>query len=233
MAEKLLPIKLDTYKPLREIVFETIREAIISGRLPPGERLMEMQLADDLGVSRTPVREAIRKLELEGFVVMIPRKGAYVSGLSFKEIADVYEIRGALEGLAAALAAERATEQEIEDMERLLVKIAACIEEGKMDRIIELDSDFHNSLYKASHNQRLVQMISLLLEQIQRYRVTTLSHPGRARAALEEHRSILEAIAKRNVKRAQELARDHVESAEKSFLDVIRNFPGEKRGGRQ
>lgn len=90
---KLLPIKLDKYKPLREIVFETLREAIIQGRLRPGQRMMEIQLAEEMGVSRTPVREAIRKLELEGFVVMVPRKGAYVAGISVKDIVDVFEVR--------------------------------------------------------------------------------------------------------------------------------------------
>lgn len=101
MERRLIPVSLDNYKPLREIVFEALREAIINGTLEPGERLMEIQLAEEMGVSRTPVREAIRKLELEGFVVMVPRKGAYVAGLSMKDIADVFEIRTALESLAA------------------------------------------------------------------------------------------------------------------------------------
>ena len=107
-----MPIELDSYKPLRDIVFEALREAIIAGQLRPGERLMEVQIADELGVSRTPVREAIRKLELEGFVIMVPRKGAYVSDISIKDITDVFEIRRALEGLAVELAARRMTEDE-------------------------------------------------------------------------------------------------------------------------
>src|SRR5690606_40070113 len=101
MPRPLMPIKLDNYKPLRELVFEAIREAIINGTHKPGERLMEIQLAEELGVSRTPVREAIRKLELEGFVVMVPRQGAYVADITLKDVADVFEIRAALEALAA------------------------------------------------------------------------------------------------------------------------------------
>jgi DNA-binding GntR family transcriptional regulator len=120
MERRLVPVKLDSYKPLREIVLEALREAIVSGVLEPGERLMEIQLAEEMGVSRTPVREAIRKLELEGFVVMIPRKGAYVAGVSHKDVQDVFEIRRALEVLAAGLAAEKATDEEIEQMERAL-----------------------------------------------------------------------------------------------------------------
>ena len=119
----LEPIKLDAYKPLREVVSETLRQAIKDGVLKPGERLMEIQLADELGVSRTPIREAIRKLELEGFVVMVPRRGTYVADISLKDIAQVFEIRSALEELAAGLAAERITPDELEYLERILVEI--------------------------------------------------------------------------------------------------------------
>ena len=115
---KLLPIVLDGYKPLRDVVFETLRDAIIKQVLKPGERLMEIQLADEMGVSRTPVREAIRKLELEGLVVMVPRKGAYVAGVSMKDIHEVYEVRAALEMLAVSLAAERITDEELDALER-------------------------------------------------------------------------------------------------------------------
>ncbi|MDA8210647.1 MAG: GntR family transcriptional regulator [Clostridia bacterium] len=222
MERRLIPVKLDNYKPLREIVFESLREAIINGHLKPGERLMEIQLADEMGVSRTPVREAIRKLELEGFVVMIPRKGAYVAGISLKDIADVFEIRAALESLAAALAAERITEDELEALERSLVKVAECTEANDLDSLITVDTDFHDILYKASRNDRLVQIVSNLREQIQRFRMTSLSHPGRMKDALEEHRKLVEALSERNVELARTLAREHIENAENSMLDVIR-----------
>lgn len=222
MERRLIPVKLDNYKPLREIVFESLREAIINGHLKPGERLMEIQLADEMGVSRTPVREAIRKLELEGFVVMIPRKGAYVAGISLKDIADVFEIRAALESLAAALAAERITEDELEALERSLVKVAECTEANDLDSLIAVDTDFHDILYKASRNERLVQIVSNLREQIQRFRMTSLSHPGRMKDALEEHRKLVEALSERDVELARTLAREHIENAENSMLDVIR-----------
>ena len=119
---KLLPIVLDGYKPLRDVVFETLRDAIIKQVLKPGERLMEIQLADEMGVSRTPVREAIRKLELEGLVVMVPRKGAYVAGVSMKDIHEVYEVRAALEMLAVSLAAERITDEELDALERQVLR---------------------------------------------------------------------------------------------------------------
>ncbi|BAF58278.1 MAG: GntR family transcriptional regulator [Pelotomaculum sp.] len=218
---RLVPIKLDNYKPLREMVFESLREAIILGRLKPGERLMEIQLAEEMGVSRTPVREAIRKLELEGFVVMVPRKGAYVAGISLKDIADVFEVRAALEGLAAGLAAERITEEEMDELERSLLKISTGVEED-FNAIVEGDSSFHDLIYKASRNQRLVSIITHLKEQIHRFRMTSLSQPGRTKIALDEHKMIVEAICDRNVELAQTLAREHVENAEQSLLNALR-----------
>lgn len=221
MERRLIPVTLDNYKPLREIVFEAIREAIINRTLKPGERLMEIQLAEEMGVSRTPVREAIRKLELEGFLVMIPRKGAYVAGLSMKDIADVFEIRAALEGLAAGLAAERITEEELEELERLLVKIGECILSNDLNAVIEQDTEFHDVLFKATRNERLVQIVSNLREQIQRYRTASLSSPGRMKLALEEHKQIVEALSERDVEKAQRLAREHIENAENSMLEVL------------
>lgn len=217
---RLVPIKLDNYKPLREMVFESLREAIILGRLRPGERLMEIQLAEEMGVSRTPVREAIRKLELEGFVVMVPRKGAYVAGISVKDIVDVFEVRAALEGLAAALAAERITSEEMDQLEMSLLKIYNT--EDDINAIVEGDSSFHSLVYQASRNQRLVQIITHLQEQIHRFRMTSLSQPGRTKIALDEHKKIVEAISDRNVELAHVLATEHIENAEQSLLNALR-----------
>lgn len=222
---RLFPIKLDNYKPLRELVFETLREAIIQGRLRPGERLMEVQLAEEMGVSRTPVREAIRKLELEGFVVMVPRKGAYVAGISTKDIADVFEVRAALEALAAGLAAERITEEELEELERLLVE-AQEASTRDLQALVEVDARFHELIYKASRNQKLIQIITNLTDQIQRFRLTSLSRPGRYKHAMEEHKKIVEAISERNVELAQALAREHIENAEQIFLNSLREDKG-------
>jgi len=224
MMEKrrLLPVDLDSYKPLRELVLETLREAIINGTLKPRERLMEIQLAEELGVSRTPIREALRKLELEGFIVMVPRKGAYVADISFKDIAEVFEIRAALEGLAAGLAAERITEEELEEMERLLVEKADAIARKDMDKLIEVDTKFHEAIYKSSRNTRLAGIINNLREQIQRYRAASLSFPGRMKQSLEEHREIVEAIQSRDVQLARKTAEEHIENAENSIIESIK-----------
>ncbi len=221
---KLQPIQLNSYKPLRELVFDAIHEAILSGALEPGERLMEAQIAEELGVSRTPVREAIRKLELANFVVMIPRRGAYVADITLKDVADVFEIRGALEGLAAELAAERASDEEIEQLERLLVEIGKSIEAQDVERLVDLDTQFHDHILKASRNERLDQILSQLREQIQRFRTQTLARPTRMRVALEEHRGLVEALAERNGELARQLAAQHIESAENSLMQL--NFEG-------
>lgn len=230
MSKPLVPVKLDNYKPLREIVFEAIREAIINGDLKQGERLMETQLAEQMGVSRTPVREAIRKLELEGFVVMIPRKGAYVAGLSLKDIVDVFEIRGALEALAGSLAAERMTDDELEELERLLVRIGECAERNDVEQFVELDTQFHDILFQASRNARLSQMINNLRDQIQRFRTTSLAYPGRLKYAFDEHKKIVEALSERDSELVAALAKEHIENAENSFMDAFECHSDDSQG---
>ena len=218
---KLLPIVLDGYKPLRDVVFETLRDAIITQVLKPGERLMEIQLADEMGVSRTPVREAIRKLELEGLVVMVPRKGAYVAGVSMKDIHEVYEVRAALEMLAVSLAAERITDEELDALERQVLRESeaeAELDEHALDNIIYIDSTFHDIIYQAAHNQRLVQFVNILQEQLQRFRAASLSRPGRSKTALDEHKQIVEALAERNGELAAKLAKEHIENAENAMI---------------
>jgi len=221
-GKRLLPVNLDSYKPLRELVLDAIREAIINGTLKPRERLMEIQLADELGVSRTPIREALRKLELEGFIVMVPRKGAYVADISFKDIADIYEIRAALEGLAAGLAAERITDEELEEMERHLVEKADAISHQDMARLVEVDTKFHEAIYRSSRNERLLPIMNNLREQIQRFRATSLAYPGRMKRSLEEHRAIVEAIQARDAALARQLAHEHIENAEQSMIESIK-----------
>jgi len=222
MQKRLKPVNLDSYKPLRELVLEALREAIFNGVFQPRERLMEIQIAEELGVSRTPVREALRKLELEGFIVMVPRKGAYVADLSLKDIEDVFEIRIALEGLAASLSAERITDEELEIMERLLVEKAEAIKSMNMEKLIEVDTQFHEIIYRSSRNERLSNIISNLREQIQRFRTTSLAYPGRMQRSLEEHRSIVEAIQARDPVLAKQLVQEHIENAEHTLLETLK-----------
>lgn len=221
MVQHLNQIPLDNYKPLREVVVENIRNTIVSGQFPPGMRLMELHLAKDMGVSRTPVREAIRKMELEGLVVMIPRRGAYVANISIKDINEVYEIRIALDVLAAGLAAERINDEEIAEMKRLLKLDEPLIASRDFPKIIENDTAFHDVIYKASRNKRLINIVSNLREQITTIRGRSMPYPGRLETMGEEHKEIMEAIGSRNVERSQKAVRVHLENAERTLLKVI------------
>ena len=140
---KLQPINFDSYQPLREVVCENLRDAIKKGILEPGERLMEVQLADELGISRTPVREAIRKLEQEGYVIMMPRRGTYVADVSEVDVKEIFEIRSALESLATGLAARRIEQEELEELQNLLNDIEGHIKQNNIEKIVETDIKFH------------------------------------------------------------------------------------------
>ena len=216
---RLQPIRLDAYKPLREIVSDALRQAIRDGVLPPGERLMEIPLAEELGVSRTPIREAIRILEQEGLVVMIPRRGTYVADMSLKDVTEVFELRSILEELAAELAAERITNEEIEALEQHLVEIGKYMNEKNLDKVVQADILFHEILYKASRNDRLVEMIHNLREQTLRFRTLSMSQTGRLAKTWDEHRQLVEAISDRDVERARQIARIHMEESEKTLLE--------------
>lgn len=218
---KLEPIQLDVYRPLRDVVSDVLRQAIKDGVLKPGERLMEIRLAEELGVSRTPIREAVRKLEQEGFVVMVPRRGTYVADISLKDIAQVFEIRSALEELAAGLAAERITPDELESLERILVEINEYIANDDFDKIVDADVRFHDILYQASRNQRLVDILHNLREQMLRFRSISMHYPGRLAATWEEHRQMVENIANHNGAMARKVAKKHMENSEKTLLKGI------------
>ena len=218
MKGHLEPIEINSYRPLRELVCENIRQAIIDGTFKPGERLMEIQMADEMGVSRTPVREAIRRLELEGFVVMIPRRGTYVADISIKDITEIYEVRISLDVLAAGLAAERITDEELETMNGYLREISRYVPSLDIEKIVALDSAFHDVLYKASRNERLCNIIGNLREQLTGIRARSMSYPGRLVDTMNEHRELLDSIASRDIERAQRAARIHIENAEQILL---------------
>lgn len=221
---KLQPINFDSYQPLREIVCENLRDAIKKGILEPGERLMEVQLADELGISRTPVREAIRKLEQEGYVIMMPRRGTYVADISEGDIKEIFEIRSALESLATGLAARRIEQNELENLQSLLNEIEGYIKENNIEKIVETDVKFHELLYQVSRNNRLVGIISNLKEQLARFRTLSMSYPGRLQATFEEHSEMVEAIADGDVSSARDAAERHMEHAEETLLKAMRKF---------
>ncbi len=216
-------LNLQNYKPLREIVFESIREAIIEGRLKPGERVMEIQLAEKLGVSRTPVREAIRKLELEGLLIMEPRKGAYVADVSLKDIVEVLEVRASLEGLAASLAARRASEEEIEVLRVKAAEFKECIEKNDVQGMINKDTEFHEAILHAAKNKKLTSIIEGLREQVQRFRVTYFTEYNMTTYLANEHKNVLDAIESRDPEKASEYAEQHVENLERHIVSRVKD----------
>ena len=218
---RLGQIKLDSYKPLRELVCDRIREAIISGVFAPGERLMEMQLAEEMGVSRTPVREAIRKLEIDGLIVMIPRRGTYVANISIKDINDVYEIRTALDELAAGLAAERMDAAGLAELKEHMMKTEQVMLAGDYVKAVTVDTQFHDVIYRAARNERLMNMVNNLREQITGIRGISMRYPGRLAETIKEHRQLVACIEARSVELAREQARIHLENAENTMMKFL------------
>ena len=234
--ENNFKVNMNEYLPLRDVVFNTLRQAILKGELAPGERLMEIQLAEKLGVSRTPIREAIRKLELEGLVLMIPRKGAEVAKISEKSLRDVLEVRRSLEELAIELACQRMTEENMEHLAGVQRSFRQAIEKGDAMVIAETDEQFHYVIYQGTGNDKLIQMLNNLREQMYRYRLEYIKDEDKRQILLVEHEHILGAIKSRNIAEAKKAAREHLDNQEITVSHNIKvqeqEGPGNGRGRR-
>ena len=207
-----LTLNMDAYLPLRDVVFNTLREAILKGELKPGERLMELQLASKLGVSRTPIREAIRMLEQEGLAVTMPRKGAEVAKISEKSLRDVLEVRRSLEELAIELACQRMTESDIKELEEAQEAFRAAIHSADAMTIAETDEHYHDIIYNGTGNNRLVQILNNLREQMYRYRVEYLKDENNYPTLMKEHKDIVEGLVRKNKTQVTETMHQHVKN---------------------
>ena len=215
-------VNMNEYLPLRDVVFNTLRQAIMRGQLKTGERLMEIQLANKLGVSRTPIREAIRKLELEGLVLMIPRKGAEVAQITEKNMQDVLEVRKALEELSVQLACERITPEQVEEMKMAAEDFRKVLKSGDVTKIAEADVKFHDIIFAATNNQRLITLLNNLREQMYRFRVEYLKQKECYPQLLEEHDKLIALISGGEVEEACELMGCHIDNQASTVSDVIR-----------
>lgn len=195
---------------LRGRVFNRLREDILAGNYEEKEELKEAAISKELGVSRTPVREALRQLELEGLVTIIPNKGAYVNGITAKDIYDIYVIRSYLEGLCAKWACENITKEQLEELEEIVYLSKFHIEKEHWDQIFELDNRFHLLLYEACGSKVLEHILSDYHHYVERVRKNTLSSQERARKASEEHGAILEALKQKDEETADRLANEHI-----------------------
>jgi len=206
---------------LRSQVFQTIREDILKGKYKQHDELREATLGKELGVSRTPVREALRQLELEGLVEIIPNKGAYVTGISKEDVRDIYVIRSMLEGLCVRWAAEHITKEQLEELDEVILLSQYHLDKGNAEQLTELDGKFHRILYEASESRILDHVLSDFHKYVQLARNNSVKTEERARKSIEEHREILDAIRENDLERAEKLANAHI-------MHVMENLHMEK-----
>lgn len=207
----MLNFDIQNHRPLREIVYEELKLLILTGKISPGMRLMEEELAEDMGVSRTPIREAIRKLEKEGLITIEPRRGAYVSQISTKDMVEILEVRQNMEGLAAELAAQRMTEEDKEKLRDIAKAYEDAVATGDMAEMIRCDTAFHHIIVEATQNKILIQMVEQLQELVLRFRYIYYDNFKRAEQMLSEHQAIYEAIAEGDTEIARDSANLHID----------------------
>lgn len=219
---KDISLKNDEFLPLRDVVFNTLRNAILKGELEPGERLMEIKLAEKLGVSRTPIREAIRKLELEGLVVMTPRKSAEVARITEEDLTDVLEVRRVLEELAIDLSCQNITDDIIAELEDNLVRFKAAVKKNDITEIATMDVEFHETIYRSTGNKRLIQILNNLREQMYRYRLEYIKDKQTRDNLVIEHRGIIDALKNRDNVNGKKAILNHIEKQQTTILENIK-----------
>lgn len=205
---------------LRGKVFEKLRNDILRGKYKKGDELVECTIGKEMGVSRTPVREAIRQLELEGLVQLIPNKGAFVTGISSKDVMDMYLIRAKLEGLCAAMAAEHVTEEQLEKMEETILLSDFHVEKGNFEQVCQQDGEFHKLLYEASGSRILAHTLLDFHQYLQRVRMASVRQRKRTQPSTREHKEILEAIRKKDASTADRAAYQHIVNT----IENLKNF---------
>lgn len=215
-------IEFSHIKPIRELIYEHIRQKIFSGELKIGERLIEKDLAEKLKVSRTPVREALRKLETEGLVVHLPRKGVVVKGFSREDVIEIYSIREALEALAITYTVKNITDEELEKLQECLEQMRRYTEQDDTENLFRVSQEFNDILINSCRMPRLINLISTYQEYLARFRKVTMKSRERKLSALQEHEEIFKAVAKRDAKRAKKLVRDHLKKALETYLKTFK-----------
>lgn len=206
---------------LRNRIFHQLESDIVSGKYPSGYNLSEKALAEEFGVSRTPLREAMAQLELEGLVEFVPHKGVFVLGISRQDIEDIYLIKLTIESLAAKLASERIDEEELVELEETLNLTEFYMSKGDLEKLVELDSRFHDLICKAGKNRPLRAMLATFHNYAKMARYKSITTPGRAAKMLQEHRNLLAAIAKGDGELAYALSVEHTTNAKGSIVVAL------------
>lgn len=205
---------------LRGRVFHKLRDDILSGKYKEYEELKEVAIGEELGVSRTPVREAFRQLELEGLIRIIPNKGAYVTGITEKDVKDIYMIRSLLEGLCSRWATEHITKEQMEEMEENIYLAQFHARKGHLDQLAELDNRFHDIMYEACNSKMLENQLKDFHQYVLRVRKKTLANANRGLMSNSEHEQIMEAIKAGNADLAEQLANRHMINA---YENMVKN----------
>jgi DNA-binding GntR family transcriptional regulator len=206
------------HRPLRDMVYGELRTLILTGKIRPGTRMMEIELADEMGVSRTPVREAIRKLEEEGLVFIEPRRGAYVSEVSVPDMVNILEVRGSLEGLAAYFAAQRMRQEKRAELREISARFDRALESGNMNEMIQNDTLFHRAIVDGSNNSYLVHMVERMQELVLRFRYIYYKDFKRAEEMPDEHCRIFSAIIESRAEDARNEAEMHITKLKEMIL---------------
>ena len=224
MADTKFNINTNEYLPLRDVVFNTLRDAILTGKLVPGERLMENQLAEKLGVSRTPVREALRMLELENLVELVPRKGAQVLDMSEKDIVNILEVRSALEGLATSVACKKMSKEDLQQLKNMEVDFEKAVADNDVEHFVDIDEDFHDLIFAATENDKLINIFRNLRIQLYRYRMAQAKNNETSMSTIvAHHRSIIRAIENHDAEEGASIAQGHIKYQTESILRFVRN----------
>jgi len=215
-------IVFNEYMPLKELVFTTLKKAILKGELQPGDRLMELQLAEKMGVSRTPIREAIHKLSKEGLVTLIPRKGAEVAGISAKTLRDVLQVRMTLEKMAFSLAFENITEKEIRELEKFHREFEQALQSNDILKMTDADESFHFVIYNAADNNKLKDILGTLKENMYRYRLEYLRNPDFRSMLISEHGAMVACFREKTLGKGIEMVEAHISNQEKAVMEKLR-----------
>jgi len=218
---KILDYPVERHLTLRERIVEFVKDAIIKGRLKPGGRVPESELAEMFGISRTPIREAFRQLESEGFITFTPRKGAIVSPITDKDVIEFYAIKGLLEGYAAKMACCKISDKEIRRMEDLNSQMTKCAERNDVKNFFKLDNQLHDVFLKICGNDKLYNLIHVLVQQFERFRKTSLSLSGRMWSSVKQHNEIIEAFKKRDVDLVERLVKANAEKGGEQLAQEI------------
>lgn len=230
-------VRIKNHPKLSQLVYETLKKKLISEENWEmlGIRLQEDQLARQFGVSRTPVREAIHRLEKDGLVQIIPRRGAFVKTISAEDVKEIFDLRGALECLALRSSFSSIDRKRLTEMRRLFENCRKDIKEGKIDGFIKLDEEFHRFIVTTSGNQRLIKIMENLDDQIRLARLKSFSVPGRVEKALKEHLEMIDAILAADVEKAEKIILQHSENAKKNILKFLERKikKGEKNAGKK